>query len=101
MRVQEMKPSANRHPLAKLRKIIDLGQKELAAILDWPLDTYQKIELKTIGLTTKRVLQVQEATGVSAKYLEDGDVEAAVVDCHGEVYTLWFIMAVAYQLSSP
>jgi len=82
-----MRPSANRHKLARLRQTLNLGQKELASILGWPFDTYQKIELGKHRLTPTRALKVQEETGVSAAYLLAKDVNAEMLDCSGKPFT--------------
>jgi transcriptional regulator with XRE-family HTH domain len=82
-----MKSSANRHLLTKLRQVTGLVRKELAAILDWPFTTYQKIEFGKFRMTRAHALRVQGETGVKADNVLSEDVAAPVSNCWGNPYT--------------
>jgi DNA-binding XRE family transcriptional regulator len=69
-----MKPSPLKHPLAVLRKIIGLGQKELAALVGCSTETIQAIELKKLKLSEELSGKIAEQTGVSAEWLWHADV---------------------------
>ena len=68
-----MRPSPLRHPLAVLRQVIGLGQKELAEIVGKSTATIQAIELGKLNLSEELALKISVETGVSARWLLDGD----------------------------
>jgi len=71
-----MRPSPLRHPVAVLRSIIGLGQKELAKIVDKSTATIQAIELRKLALSEELALKISLETGASARWLMDGDPNA-------------------------
>jgi len=97
-----MRRSPKRHPLAILRAIIQLRQKEIAEIIDCPLSTYQKLELGKSPLTeeeTGKLFQrISFQTRVSFSYLMNGDPKGPVVDQAGNPYTKEVFSAVRADL---
>jgi transcriptional regulator with XRE-family HTH domain len=71
-----MRPSPLRHPLAVLRQVIGLGQKELADLIKKSPATIQAIELGKLKLSEELALKISVETGVSIKWLLNGDPQA-------------------------
>ena len=86
-----MKPSTLRHPVAVLRKICDLYQKEFADKIGCSRIYVQKIEQtpKHGGqkLSSKLAQRIFHETGVSLDWLLGGDPSAPPVSAKGEPYT--------------
>ncbi|MEI6197757.1 MAG: helix-turn-helix transcriptional regulator, partial [Verrucomicrobiota bacterium] len=61
------------HPLAILRKIIGLTQKEMGDLVNRAARTIQSIELNKLPLTEELALRIAEATGVDEAWLFAGD----------------------------
>jgi transcriptional regulator with XRE-family HTH domain len=68
-----MRPSPLRHPLAVLRQLIGLRQKELAQLLGKSTPTVQAIELGKLKLSEDLAAKIEEETGVSADWLLNGE----------------------------
>ena len=74
-----MRRSNLEHPVAILRQIIGLGQKELAALVSRSTSTIQAIEINKLPLSEELALRISHETGVSLAWLIKGDVEAPPV----------------------
>ncbi len=61
------------HPLAILRKIVGLTQKEMGDLVNRAARTIQSIELNKLPLTEELALRIAEATGVDEAWLFAGD----------------------------
>ena len=89
-----MRPSPLLHPVALLRKIICLGQKELAALVGKSTRTIQAVELKQLPLSEILAKTLSLETGVSLHWLLDGDpskpptADYAIYQEDGRAYTL-------------
>ncbi len=71
-----MRPSPLRHPLAILRNIIGLTQKQLADLAECARPTVQAIELK-LHLSEKLALKIAYQTGVHVGWLLADNVKTA------------------------
>lgn len=72
-----MRPSPLRHPLAVLRQIIGISQGELAVLVGKSRATIQAVELRKLNLSEELGLKIALETGVSARWLLDGDPAVA------------------------
>jgi transcriptional regulator with XRE-family HTH domain len=68
-----MRHSPLLHPLAVLRILIQLTQKELGDFVNRAARTIQSIELRKLPLTEELALRIAEATGVDEAWLFAGD----------------------------
>lgn len=68
-----MRPSPLLHPLAVLRSITGLTQKQMGDFVDRAARTIQAIELRKMPLTDELALRIAEATGVDEAWLFAGD----------------------------
>lgn len=82
-----MRPSPQRHPIAVLRKVIGLLQKELASMVNRSPRTIQSIELLKAPLTLGLAEEISRQTGVHTQWLMKGDVSIMPYDTSGEPYT--------------
>ena len=86
-----MKPSTLRHPVAVLRKICGLYQKEFADKIGCSRIYVQKIEQTPEHggqkLSLKLAQRISHETGVSLDWLLGGDPSAPPVSAKGEPYT--------------
>ena len=71
-----MRPSPLRHPVAVLRILIGINQRELADLCACSPRTIQAVELLKLPLSTNLAQKISAATGVSLEWLLDGDCEA-------------------------
>jgi transcriptional regulator with XRE-family HTH domain len=71
-----MRPSPLRHPLAVLRNLVGLSQKQLADFVAKSTSTIQAIELGKLKLSDELAIKISVETGVSAQWLIDGDPQA-------------------------
>jgi transcriptional regulator with XRE-family HTH domain len=71
-----MRPSAENHPLAILRRILNWTQKEAAKRLGVSPQTIQGIELGTRRLTEHNAQRITDRTGVSLDWLLSGNPKA-------------------------
>jgi transcriptional regulator with XRE-family HTH domain len=78
--------SKNAHPVAALRKILDLRQKEFAALIGVATVTVQKIEIGKRKLTSDLAKRIEEQTGVQGKWLLAGDHMTVPSNCGGVPY---------------
>jgi len=85
-----MKPSAKKHPVAILRTIIGLTQRDLAEEIDLPTSTLQKIELRKFSLNPREANKLSHVTGVSREWLMAGDPRAPILDRRGRPFTRTF-----------
>jgi transcriptional regulator with XRE-family HTH domain len=81
------RPSVLRHPLARLRQIAGLSQKELAAIVGRSTPTIQAIELGKLKLSEELAEIISAATGVSRDYLLAADPKAKPLAEAGGAFT--------------
>ena len=81
-----MRPSPLRHPLAVLRQVIGISQKELADIIGRSSSAIQAIELRKLNLSEDLAAKIEEATGVSANWLLSGDVNRPIENSLGASY---------------
>ena len=86
-----MKPSALRHPVAVLRNICGLYQKEFAELIGCSRIYLQKIEQtpQHYGqrLSEKLAQRIFHETGISLAWLLNGDPSAPPISANGEPYT--------------
>lgn len=75
-----MRPSPLRHPVAVLRKIIGLGQKELANLCGCSPRTIQAVELKQLALSEDLATRIEATTGANVAWLLAGDPSAPPLD---------------------
>ena len=85
-----MRPSKLLHPVAVLRQILDLKQKELADLLECSADTIRSIELRRLGLSEELAERIAEATYVGVAWLLAGDPKAEPIDDIGQPYERTF-----------
>jgi DNA-binding XRE family transcriptional regulator len=71
-----MRVSPLRHPLAVLRNILGLNQKEMGDIASCSSHTIQAVELKNLELSEDLALRINAATGISVGWLLAGDPSA-------------------------
>src|SRR6266851_1295882 len=69
-----MRPSALRHPLAVLRQIINLTQKEMSDLAGCSCATVQAVELEKLKLSEKLAQRISYQTGVDPGWLLANDV---------------------------
>lgn len=70
--------STSKHPVAVLRRELDLHQKEFADIVGCSLPTVQSIELGRLELSTKLAARISERTGVSMEWLMGGKAKEPI-----------------------
>ena len=71
-----MRPSANRHVLAVLRKTLDgMHQHELASLVGCSVETIRRIEKGPLKLSKSLAQRISTATGVSLDWLITGDIK--------------------------
>jgi hypothetical protein len=68
-----MRPSPLRHPLAVLRQLVGISQKQLADLVGKSTSAIQRIELKELDLSEELAHKISLETGISMKWLLDGD----------------------------
>jgi transcriptional regulator with XRE-family HTH domain len=85
--VSAMRPSNQRHPLAVLRVLVGLTQKEMAAILDCSTPTIQAVELGKLKLSEKLAEHISIKTGIKIDWLLQNDVGQPPMDVAGAPYT--------------
>jgi transcriptional regulator with XRE-family HTH domain len=81
-----MRHSPLRHPLAVLRQIIGLGQKELAQRVGKSTSTIQAIELGKLKLSEDLAAKIEEQTGVNSLWLLYGDPTNPIKNKSGARY---------------
>ena len=64
--------------MALLRQELDLGQKELAALLDCTFETIKSVELGRLKLSNSLALRISLETGVSAEWLVANDIASPI-----------------------
>src|SRR6266404_4602819 len=69
-----MRPSPLRHPLAVLRQIINLTQKQLANLAECSCPTIQAIELGKLQISAKLAQRIAYRTGINPGWLLANDV---------------------------
>ena len=82
-----MQRSKFRHPLAVLRQICGLGQKEMGLLAACATITIQKIENRGLDLSESLAQRIFHETGVSLAWLLAGDPSAPPLDGAGKPYT--------------
>jgi transcriptional regulator with XRE-family HTH domain len=83
-----MKPSHLRHPVAVLRQILALGQKEFAELVGCSTIAIQKIENLGLRLSERLAGRIAEETGCALAWLLAGDAAAVPTSARREVFTL-------------
>lgn len=68
--------SLRSHPVAILREIIGLRQKDLAKLVNMSPRTIQAVEVGALALSERLATQISSATGVDVAWLLDGKPEA-------------------------
>lgn len=83
---------STRHPVAVLRRICDLGQKELAALIGCKPISIQRIERNggpnSLRLSEELATRIEIETGASVAWLLDGNPKAPAVLLNGKPLTL-------------
>ena len=80
--------SKNAHPIAVLRKILNLRQKEFASLIGVATVTVQKIEIKKRPLTLDLAKRIEEQTGAQMDWLMSGDPHALPLNRRGVRYRM-------------
>lgn len=96
-----MRVSLLKHPLAVLRTTIGLGQKEMAELVGRSVRTIQAVELNTLPLSEDLGKTIAVKTGVSLKWLMDGNPDAPIVEHNGGPYTKEIFERVASGAGAP
>lgn len=96
-----MRVSLLKHPLAVLRTTIGLGQKEMAELVGRSVRTIQAVELNTLPLSEDLGKTIAVKTGVSLKWLMDGNPDAPIVGHNGGPYTKEIFERVASGAGAP
>jgi transcriptional regulator with XRE-family HTH domain len=81
-----MPPSKLKHPIAVVRKITGLGQKELAHLVNCSVAEVQAIELRKRNLSKKLADAIWLETGVSPEWLLSGNPKAPPFTLDGKPY---------------
>jgi transcriptional regulator with XRE-family HTH domain len=68
-----MRHSSLRHPIAVLRKIIEIAQPEFARLAGIAESTLAKIESLRLPLSTENAIKISSQTGISMSWLMAGD----------------------------
>lgn len=82
-----MKPSKLRHPLAVLRQVCGLGQKEMAERVGRSTITIQKVENKGLALSEDLARRISHETGIALSWLLDGNAKVAPATVDGRPFT--------------
>lgn len=82
-----MRPSPLRHPLAILRQITNLTQKQLADLAECSSSAIQGIELKKLPMSRKLALRIAYQTGVNPDWLLANDVSQQPTCGNGNPFT--------------
>ena len=90
-----MRPSANRHVLAILRKVLAPGpnsppleQHRLARRVGCSVEAIRRVEKGRVELSEALAIKIEEATGVSLRWLMRNDLSEPPVTSEGYPYTL-------------
>src|SRR5438445_8351150 len=82
-----MRPSPKKHTLAILRLALGMSQKEMAELVKRSTRTIQAIELCQLPLSAELGSEIARETGVSPKWLMDGDTTKPIIDAGRRPYT--------------
>jgi transcriptional regulator with XRE-family HTH domain len=82
-----MRPSPQRHPVAILRTIAGLGQKQLADLVGKSTPTIQSVELGKLPLSPGLAATLEEKTGACGAWMLAGDPSAPAIDKFGQPFT--------------
>ena len=82
-----MRSSGEKTTAAKLRQKCEISVTQMAEIVGRSESTIQKIECGNLRLTDEVARRMARGTGVSLKWLLDGDTEALPTDAHGKECT--------------
>jgi transcriptional regulator with XRE-family HTH domain len=83
-----MRPSPERHNLARLRVFLKLRQKEMAELAGCSTHTIQSVELGRLALSELLARKISNATGISAGCLLRNDLKAPLISDHFEPFTV-------------
>jgi transcriptional regulator with XRE-family HTH domain len=83
-----MRPSPLRHNLARLRLFLNLGQKEIAKICGYSVDTIQSVELDRLALSEVLAQKISNVTGIDAGWLLENDLKAPLISDHFKSFTI-------------
>lgn len=67
------RPSSLRHPLAVLRKILEMSQQDFAELVNCSVATIQSVELGRLRLSLALAERIRDATGISVNWLIRGN----------------------------
>ena len=82
-----MQRSPLRHPVAIVRQVIGLGQKELATLVGRSPRTIKAVELGQLKLGSDLADALARETGASLEWLIRGDVQQPAVNADGHTYS--------------
>lgn len=82
-----MRRSSLRHPVAVLRQVIGLNQPDFASVVGIAESTLAKIETTRLPLSPENAIRISTETGVSFRWLIEGDSANAIVDEEGNSFT--------------
>lgn len=84
-----MKPSPLRHNLARLRRFLKLGQKEMAGLAGCSTRAIQSVELGTLPLSESLARRISTATGIHLRWLLENNLKAPAIKAdHLETHTI-------------
>lgn len=78
--------SKKKHPVAVLRTLLNLGQKELAGLVGCSVPTIQSIELRRLKLSEDLALRIADQTDVDFAWLMKGDYKIAPLNLRKKPY---------------
>jgi transcriptional regulator with XRE-family HTH domain len=81
-----MRPSKNKHPLAVIRTLHNMGQKEVASICGKSTRTVQSIELGNFNITEQIALKLSNYFNVDLAWLMNADPNAPILNKQGKPY---------------
>ena len=82
-----MRPSSEQTNVARLRVLAGLQQKEFAPLVGLKLSSLQKLETKSLTLSSETAKRISFETGVSTRWLHSPDTSAPPVTPSGRPYT--------------
>ena len=82
-----MRLSPQRHPLARLRLFLGLGQKEMADLLGCSKSTIQQIELVKMAISPSLAARATQITGISGQWLRDANPKTPMVNDKEQKYS--------------
>ena len=96
-----MRKSPQRHPMAVLRLILGLGQKEMATLLKCSKPTIQAIELGKLKISARLAHETVMQTGISLEWLLNSNAQEPPVNTWTGQYTADTFKQVQAELIRP